>query len=108
MRNLGGQSGHSYVDKDLRTLLGRRVRGPFDLRYCGRGSLERCRADLWAALKGAADVLSARFGGDPNPANWRGEADRTDFAPGLISDTFPSTNRPTFQQLLEFQMPRRR
>ena len=106
VRGLGGQSGHSYVDKDLRTLLGRPVRGRFNLRYCGRGSLERCRADLWAALASAGSLLSAEFGGDPS--TWRGEAARSDFAPGLIPDTFRATNRPTFQQVLEFQMPRPR
>ena len=33
----------SYLDKDLRTLLGRRVEGKFNLRYCGAGSLGACR-----------------------------------------------------------------
>ncbi|MBA2625795.1 MAG: penicillin acylase family protein, partial [Acidimicrobiia bacterium] len=48
VRNLGGAAGHSYVDKDLRTLLGEPVEGPFNLSYCGNGSLEACRASLWA------------------------------------------------------------
>ena len=39
VRRLGGLSGESYVDKDLRTLLGERVDEPFSLRYCGGGSL---------------------------------------------------------------------
>ena len=37
VRSLGGLSGESYVDKDLRTLLNRKVRGRFNLSYCGEG-----------------------------------------------------------------------
>jgi Penicillin amidase len=100
VRGLGGQSGHSYVDKDLRTLLGRRVRGPFNVRYCGKGSVARCSASLWRAIDGAADRLTKRFG-DPDPATWIGKASVTSFVPGLIPTTFRTTNRPTFQQVLE-------
>jgi acyl-homoserine lactone acylase PvdQ len=106
VRGLGGQSGHSYVDKDLRTLLGRKVRGRFNLRYCGNGSLPACRASLWTAISKSADDLAARQN-QPDPRLWRSEADRTDFAPGLIPNTFRTTNRPTFQQVLEFARPRR-
>ena len=35
---------YSFAQKDLRTLLGRRVRGRWSRTYCGRGSVERCRA----------------------------------------------------------------
>ena len=47
VRGLGGLAGESYVDKDLRTLLGDRVEGRFNLRYCGEGSLSACRDSLW-------------------------------------------------------------
>jgi hypothetical protein len=104
VRSLGGLSGESYVDKDLRTLLGKRVRGEFNLSYCGRGDLDRCRASLWAAIHEAADGLEAEFGSGA-PASWRGEASTTGFQPGLLPDRFPTTNRPTFQQVLEFQRP---
>jgi acyl-homoserine lactone acylase PvdQ len=103
VRGLGGQSGHSYVDKDLRTLLGDPVRGRFHLRYCGNGSLAACRADLWAAVTATADELAAIAG--PDPTAWRGEAARTRFTPGLLPNTFRATNRPTFQQVLEFAGP---
>jgi acyl-homoserine lactone acylase PvdQ len=101
VRGLGGQSGHSYVDKDLRTLLRGPVRGRFNLRYCGRGSLSSCRADLWAAIGQAADALAADLN-EPDPTKWRTEASRTRFAPGLITNTIRTTNRPVFQQVLEF------
>ncbi len=99
VRNLGGLSGESYVDKDLRTLLGHRVRGKFQLSYCGKGSLTGCRESLWAALDQTVRTLSADQGNDPT--KWRSVAARSSFAPGLIPDTFRATNRPTFQQVLE-------
>ena len=101
VRNLSGQSGHSYVDKDLRTALDERVRGRFNLRYCGNGRLAACRASLWAALAETANRLAAAQN-QPNPRLWRSEASRTGFAPGLIPNTMRTTNRPTFQQVLEF------
>jgi acyl-homoserine lactone acylase PvdQ len=102
VRGLNGPSGQSYVDKDLRRLLGRKVRGPYHLRYCGLGSLKACRASLWAAVDSTAGSLATRFG-DPDPAHWIADSSRTGFQPGLIPTTFRTTNRPTFQQVLEFQ-----
>jgi acyl-homoserine lactone acylase PvdQ len=100
VRSLGSQSGVSYVDKDLRTLLGRKVRGKFNVSYCGRGKLGACRRSLWKALDASGVRLSKRFG--PNPAAWLEPGARTRFVPGLIPDTMRFTNRPTFQQVLEF------
>jgi acyl-homoserine lactone acylase PvdQ len=93
---------YDYVDKDLRTLLGNRVRGKFKLRYCGGGSLARCRASLYAALQQATGQLAAQQGADPNA--WRADAtkERISFVPGLIKDTMRWTNRPTFQQVVGF------
>ena len=99
IRGLGGLSGESYVDKDLRTLLHDRVNGRFNLRYCGRGSLDACRASLWAAVDRVAAGLASTQGQDP--AAWRTASQRTGFVPGLISDTMRAVNRPTFQQVLE-------
>ena len=94
IRGLGSLSGESYVDKDLRTLLNRRVQGKFNLRYCGLGSLDACRTSLWAVVDQVASGLAATQG--PNPTVWRSAARRTGFTPGLIADTFRVTNRPTF------------
>ncbi len=99
IRGLGGLAGESYVDKDLRTLLGRAVKGKFNLRYCGMGSLSACRASLWAVVDQVAASLAASLGADPGA--WRTTAARAGFAPGLIPDTMRATNRPTFQQVLE-------
>ena len=103
IRGLGSLSGESYVDKDLRTLLNGPVQGKFNLRYCGLGLLDACRASLWAVVDQVASGLAASQGGDPTA--WRSTARRTGFTPGLISDTFRVTNRPTFQQVLELASP---
>jgi hypothetical protein len=100
VHGIGGEIGASYVDKDLRTLLDRHVRGRFHLSYCGNGSLSRCRASLWAAVDQVATVLATAQG--PDPTLWREPASRTRFVPGIIPDTIRRTNRPTFQQVLEF------
>jgi hypothetical protein len=100
IRGLNGLAGESFVDKDLRTLLGEPVKGPFNLRYCGRGSLVACRVSLWDAVDAVTRLLAAALG--PNPNTWRSTASRTGFEPGLIPNTMRTTNRPTFQQVLEF------
>jgi acyl-homoserine lactone acylase PvdQ len=99
VRSLSGAAGPSYVDKDLRTLLGDPVKGRFNLSYCGNGSLDACRASLWAVVEQVAGELAAEQG--PEPSSWTGPAARTGFTPGLIPDTIRTTNRPTFQQVLE-------
>ncbi len=101
----GGMSSgwHIYMHKDLRTLLGGRVRGRFANRYCGGGVLGRCRADLWAAMEAAGAALAAAQG--PNPDAWRADANeqRIDFAPGLLPYTMRYTNRPSgIQQVISF------
>ncbi|MFP5486789.1 MAG: penicillin acylase family protein [Acidimicrobiia bacterium] len=90
----------SVVDKDLRRLLGADVEGPFAVAYCGAGDIDTCRADLWEAIDGAVAAIAAEQGDDPSA--WRTEGDRTTFVPGLIPDDFRATNRPTFQQVIEF------
>ena len=102
VRSLDGLEGASYVDKDLRTLLGDPVVGPFNLSYCGAGDLAACRDSLWQAIHQAADTTATQLG-QADPALWRRPAARTGFVPGLLPDTFPFTNRPTFQQVLEFE-----
>ena len=93
---------YGYVDKDLRTLLGREVRGPYSRRYCGAGVLASCREALWAALDAAAAVLEKSQG--LAPSAWRADAtaERIRFTSGVLPDTMRWTNRPTFQQLMSF------
>jgi acyl-homoserine lactone acylase PvdQ len=101
----GGQYGgwHVYMDKDLRALLGEKVKGAYSEPYCGRGDVEACRAVLWAALDAAGDELAAAQG--PDPTAWRADAtaERIEFVPGLLSTTMRYTNRPSgIQQVISF------
>jgi hypothetical protein len=101
----GGQytGWHVWMDKDLRTLMGERVRGKFAVRYCGAGSLRRCRALLWSALDRAGGQLASTQGVDPS--NWHSSAtaEQITFIPGLLPYKMAYTNRPTgIQQILSF------
>ncbi|MFN8642139.1 MAG: penicillin acylase family protein [Candidatus Binatia bacterium] len=102
LRDLNGLEGASYVDKDLRSLLGDPVVGPYHLSYCGGGDLTACRDSLWQAIDQAAAATAAQLG-QADPALWRRPARRTGFIPNLLPNTMPFTNRPTFQQVLEFE-----
>jgi acyl-homoserine lactone acylase PvdQ len=100
-----GQFGgwHMYMSKDLRRLMGRKVRGPLANRYCGNGDADACRTALWAALEAAGAELAATQG--PDPSAWRADAtrERISFLPGLLADTMRYTNRPSgIQQVIEF------
>jgi acyl-homoserine lactone acylase PvdQ len=103
-----GGGWYSYIDKDLRTLLGRSVAGKFSNRYCGKGDFNACSASLWASLDAAGADLEAAQGSDP--AAWRSDAtrERITFQPGLIPNTMRWVNRPTFQQVNSFDGHRRR
>jgi len=99
IRNLSGNDGSSFIDKDLRTLLGKEVAGPFNLSYCGAGVLDDCRDSLWAVIDDIVQDIALERGEDPT--TWLNEGQRSSFAPNLIPNTFRATNRPTFQQVLE-------
>jgi hypothetical protein len=101
VRNIGGPPGESLVDKDLRTLLGQKVKGKYNLRYCGDGDFQVCRNYLWIYLHVVDEQLATQFG-NREPSTWLKTADTTGFQPGLIPNRFRSTNRPTFQQVLQF------
>jgi hypothetical protein len=101
----GGQytGWHIWMEKDLRTILGEPVKGKFAVRYCGRGSLTRCRALMWSAINTAGNELAARQG--PNPADWHSSAtaEEITFVPGILPYKMAYTNRPTgIQQILSF------
>jgi acyl-homoserine lactone acylase PvdQ len=92
----------SYVDKDLRAVLGRRVSGGFKTAFCGRGVVASCAASVWAALDEAAAELEAKQGSDPTA--WRADAtaERIRFAPGILNRTMRGANKPTFLQAVSF------
>jgi acyl-homoserine lactone acylase PvdQ len=93
----------SYVDKDLRTLLGERVKGRFHFHFCGQGNVITCANSLWSALDSAGNDLQAVQG--PNPVTWHADAnaERITFAPGILPIKIRYTNRPSgIQQVLSF------
>jgi acyl-homoserine lactone acylase PvdQ len=96
---IGGGTG-SILDKDLRTQLSDKVIGPFSERYCGRGNVAACAKALWSGLQVAVKDLTAKQGSDQS--KWRTDQGFTTFVPGLIPTKFPTTNRPTYQQILEW------
>jgi hypothetical protein len=101
---LGGW--YSYVEKDLRTLLGRPVTGRFATAFCGKGDVAQCAAALWTALDSAAAALESSQGA--TPSSWRADAtaERIRFSPGILLDSMRWTNRPTFQQVVSFRAHR--
>jgi acyl-homoserine lactone acylase PvdQ len=101
----GGQytGWHIYMDKDLRTIMKMKVRGKYNVRYCGAGSLRRCRSQLWKAIDKAGRRLARAQGS--NPSRWRVSAnpERISFVPGLLPYTMRYANRPSgIQQILSF------
>ncbi len=100
----GGQYGgwHQYMWKDLRSLLGEKVAGAYKIKYCGKGSLAKCSADIWDSISEAAATLAAAQGSDP--ATWRkAEApEQINFTP-IPLITMDYTNRPSgIHQLMDF------
>jgi acyl-homoserine lactone acylase PvdQ len=97
---LEGIDAASFIDKELRTVLGGPVEGPFNVSYCGAGDLASCAESLWAAVDEVAAQYAAEYGDDVS--TWRREGPLIGFQPGLIPEQFRATNRPTYQQVLEF------
>jgi acyl-homoserine lactone acylase PvdQ len=100
----GGQYGgwHQYMWKDLRNLLGEKVNGAYKIKYCGKGSLDKCSADIWDSISEAAAALATAQGSDP--AAWRkAEApEQIKFSPVPLI-TMDYTNRPSgIHQLMDF------
>jgi hypothetical protein len=94
----------SYIDKDLRTQLGGKVKGKFHFRFCGSGNVTACATSLWTALDTAGNQLAAAQG--PDPATWRADANaqKITFLPGLLPLKIRYTNRPSgIQQVISFK-----
>jgi hypothetical protein len=101
---------YGYASKDLRTVLGQRVRGRYSMVYCG--SRAKCRAALRKSLAAAlrADDPQKLYGGDAvcKAAGRDGDQkcfDAVRMRPlGAITQPLIDwVNRPTFQQVVEIQ-----
>jgi acyl-homoserine lactone acylase PvdQ len=96
----------SYLDKDLRGVLGRPVAGPLAQPYCGGGDLAACRTVLLTTLgQAAAQTPSQVYPGDGDcSAGDQWCADTIIQRPlGGVTDAKTTwQNRPTYQQVVEF------
>ncbi len=97
---------YGYVNKDLRTILGRRVRGEFSRPYCGGGSLAKCRRALVGSLSDALGHTSDAElypdgpceGGD---AQWCNDAVEQRPTGAITQPPIHWIDRPTFQQVVQ-------
>ncbi|MEU0440690.1 penicillin acylase family protein [Streptomyces sp. NPDC006186] len=96
----------SYVDKDIRAVLGEQVRGPLARTYCGGGSLAACRDVLVSTLKEAAGRSAAQvYPGDEHCSagdQWCADSIVQRTLGGIKHHNISWQNRPTYQQVVEF------
>ncbi|MFD9123640.1 penicillin acylase family protein [Kitasatospora sp. NPDC059571] len=96
----------SYLDKDLRGVLGDPVAGPLARPYCGGGDLAACRTALLDSLKKAAAQSAAQvYPADADcSAGDQWCADTIIQRPlGGVTDAKTTwQNRPTYQQVVQF------
>ncbi|MFF5186944.1 penicillin acylase family protein [Streptomyces sp. NPDC000345] len=96
----------SYVDKDIRAVLGESVRGALPQKYCGGGTLSGCRDVLISTLKTAAGKTAAQvYPGDDlcSAGNqWCADSIVQRTLGGIKHYNISWQNRPTFQQVVEF------
>ena len=114
------EGAYGTVEKDLRNVLGRNVKGRYSRVYCGAGrrggggggNLGKCRRALLDSLKEALEVSygelygsdtcenNAGVTGDPQYCN---DAVRFRALGGITQPPIHWINRPTYQQVVEIQ-----
>ncbi|MDQ3678339.1 MAG: penicillin acylase family protein [Actinomycetota bacterium] len=101
---------YGYAYKDLRRVLGLKVRKPYSRRYCGRGERTRCRSELRLALLRALDDKPSTLYADKQCAEAGRAGEEACFdaiafrATGAITQPMIGwQNRPTYQQAVEVQ-----
>jgi hypothetical protein len=101
---------YSYVDKDMRTVLGDDVHGKYPLTFCGAGKLADCRSMLLSTLQQAvatpASTLYQRPGCVVGDQFCSDEIAATQIG-GIGLPRVEWQNRPTFQQVVQFASHRR-
>ena len=107
--SFNGVGWYGYVDKDLRQVLGRPVKGRYARTYCGGGQLLRCRNDLRASLSRAVTgLLSAQGVASPGSLTYDKKRDNIRaVTAGVVGvPEIDWQNRPTFQQVVQFSRRR--
>ncbi|MER6733391.1 penicillin acylase family protein [Streptomyces puniciscabiei] len=96
----------SYVDKDIRAVLGENVQGGLAEKYCGGGSLSACRDVLISTLDQAAGMTAAQvYPGDDQCSagdQWCADSIVQRTLGGIKHGKISWQNRPTFQQVVEY------
>ncbi|MGW2552031.1 penicillin acylase family protein [Streptomyces sp. NPDC001635] len=96
----------SYVDKDIRAVLGEPVQGPLAQKYCGGGDLGACRDVLTGTLKQAAGMTASQvYPGDDQCSagdQWCADSIVQRALGGIKHGRISWQNRPTYQQVVEF------
>ncbi|MGW0997484.1 penicillin acylase family protein [Streptomyces sp. NPDC002523] len=96
----------SYVDKDIRAVLGEPVQGGLAQKYCGGGSLGSCRDTLVSTLKQAAGLTAAQvYPGDDQCSagdQWCADSIVQRTLGGIKHGRISWQNRPTYQQVVEY------
>ncbi|MGW0878834.1 penicillin acylase family protein [Streptomyces sp. NPDC002671] len=96
----------SYVDKDIRSVLGENVQGGLAHTYCGNGSLGACRDTLISTVKQAAGLTAAQvYPGDDQCSagdQWCADSIAQRVLGGIKHGRISWQNRPTFQQVVEY------
>ncbi|MFC9931054.1 penicillin acylase family protein [Streptomyces sp. NPDC127190] len=96
----------SYVDKDIRAVLGESVQGGLAEKYCGGGDLGSCRDVLLSTLKQAAGLTAAQvYPGDDQCSagdQWCADSIVQRTLGGIKHGKISWQNRPTFQQVVEY------
>ncbi|MBX7549925.1 penicillin acylase family protein [Streptomyces sp. tea 10] len=96
----------SYVDKDIRAVLGENVQGGLAEKYCGGGDLGSCRNILISTLDQAAGMTAAQvYPGDSLCSagdQWCADSIVQRTLGGIKHGNISWQNRPTFQQVVEY------
>lgn len=96
----------SYVDKDIRAVLGESVQGGLSQKYCGSGSLSACRDTLISTLKTAAGLTASQvYPGDDQCSagdQWCADSIVQRTLGGIKHGKITWQNRPTYQQVVEY------
>ena len=103
--SFNGVAWYGYLSKDLRSVLGKHVVGPYSMGYCGKGSLKACRATLRASLAAAvARVLKRQGKSSVSQLTYDKSEDyiRAESAGVVGVRPIDWQNRPTFQQVVSF------
>jgi acyl-homoserine lactone acylase PvdQ len=96
----------SYVDKDLRAVLGQPVQGALAKPFCGAGNLSQCRQALLTSLAQAvAEPAATVYPGDADCAagnQWCADSIIQRPFGGITDGKITWQNRPTYQQVVQF------